>query len=416
MAARHFAAIAFVLILTITGIAYQTFPVNAEGEVTGSVPTSGVGIVLWGGGPPSAVAPAVASKGCTLQSFWVASSGRLDGYVAGAPGFVNDAFVARFPGGTVPPQTPLVLVCTAGASIPTPAATFPAGTYYRLPGVSAPEATLTRVEGALPSRVVLPPGGFDLRGQTLVYADESRVTLVAVDGSSSAVQVDGLYALARPSLSPDGTRVAVQATRTPVGAGQPVNLSIFVIDLKTKTFVELPGTVENEESPEWFPQGDRVLYSSFSPTAGVNLHIYDVAAQREVLTLRDAGALHMAVSPDGQRILDMWRFRIYDSTTGAVQADLLAGVRASLTAAGLAMDPVHNGRDGRGSFPLDGAFSPDGRSIVFDGAVVQGGRSGLMLFTVGVDGTGFRAVSGLIETDAAFTNNFNYSPLNPLWR
>ncbi len=36
--------------------------------------------------------------------------------------------------------------------------------------------------------------------------------------------------------------------------------------------------------------------------------------------------------------------------------------------------------------------------------------------TVGADGTGFRALGGLIETDAAFTNNFNYSPLNPLWR
>jgi hypothetical protein len=263
----------------------------------------------------------------------------------------------------------------------------------------------------------MPPGGFDLRGERLVYVMENRVFTVAPDGASETVQVDGLYALARPSLSPDGTRVAVQANRTPPQAGQaPSNLGIFVIDLTTKTFVELPGTEDNEESPEWFPTGDRVLYSSFSPTAGVNLHIYDVAARREVLTLPDAGALHMAVSADGRRILDMWRFRIYDATTGAVQADLLEGVRASLAASDLTMDAVHDGQDGRGSFPLDGAFSPDGRSIVFDGAVVQGARSGLMLFTVGVDGTGFRAVSGLIETDAAFTNNFNYSPLNPLWR
>lgn len=300
---------------------------------------------------------------------------------------------------------------------PATAATFPPGIYYRLPGTGNPSAVLTRIDGALPSRLVLPPGGFDLRGQALVYAAESRVIVAAADGTSKVTEVDRLYSLARPSLSPDGTRVAVQATRTPVQPGRPpANLGVFVIDLRTKAFVELPGTEENEESPEWFPTGDRVLYSSFSPTAGVNLHVYDVAAQREVLTLTDGGALHMAVSPDGLRILDMWRFRIYDAATGAMQADLLAGVRASLVSAGLAMDPVHNGRDGRGSFPLDGAFSPDGRSIVFDGAVVQGTRSGLMLFTVGVDGAGFRAISGLIEADAAFTNNFNYSPLNPLWR
>lgn len=312
---------------------------------------------------------------------------------------------------SAPPSTP-----RANAT-PAPAPTFPPGIYYRLPGGGNPSAALTRIEGTLPSRLVLPPGGFDLRGQTFVYAAESRVIIAAADGTSRAIEVDGLYSLARPSLSPDGARVAVQATRTPVQPGRPpANLGVFVIDLRTRAFVELLGTAENEESPEWFPQGDRVLYSSFSPTVGVNLHVYDVAARREVLTMRDAGALHMAVSPDGTRILDMWRFRIYDATTGAVQADLLAGVRTSLTAAGLALDPIHNGRDGRGSFPLDGAFSPDGRSIVFDGAVVQGGRSGLMLFTVGVDGTGFRSVSDLIETDAAFSNNFNYSPLNPLWR
>lgn len=405
-----------IAVVLIVALAFHASPVQAEGEVTGTVPASDLGIVLWGGGPPSAVAAAVAAKGCALQSFWVTSGGQIAGYVAGAPGFVNDAFTARLAGGVIAPQTPLVLVCTAGAT-PTVSATFPAGIYYRLPTLSNPQATLTRVEGAWPSTIMLPPGGFDLRGQTLAYADGSEVTLVTADGASNSVQIDGLYSIARPSLSPDGNRVAVQATRTPPqAASAPVNLSIFVIDLTTKTFVELPGTADNEESPEWFPTGDRVLYSSFSPTAGVTLHIYDVAARREVLMLPDGGALHMAVSADGQRILDMWRFRIYDATTGAVQADLLAGVRASLTASGMTMDAVHNGRDGRGSFPLDGAFSPDGRTIVFDGAVVQGARSGLMLFTIGADGTGFRAVSGLIETDAAFTNNFNYSPLNPLWR
>jgi len=104
---------------------------EAEGEITGDVPATGVGIVLWGGGLSAAVAPAVAAKGCTLQSFWVSTDGRLNGYVAGAPGFVNEAFVARFPGGLIPAQTPLVLVCTASAA---PAPAPPATTVRRLSG------------------------------------------------------------------------------------------------------------------------------------------------------------------------------------------------------------------------------------------------------------------------------------------
>lgn len=324
---------------------------------------------------------------------------------------------AEPPGPTTATGAPSPAATGVASAAPKAVATFPPGIYYRVPGTRDPSAVLARVEGTLPARFVLPPGGFDLRGQTLVYTAQDQVVLAAPDGSTRAVSVKGLYAPGRPSLSPDGTRVAVQATRTPAIPGRPLSdLGVFVVDLRTGTFVELPGTTENEESPEWFPSGDRVLYSSFSPTVGVDLHVYDVASRREVLTLPGAGALHMAISADGQRILDMWRFRIYDAATGALQADLMEAVRAALAAAGLALDPVHNGRDGRGSFPLDGAFSPDGRTVVFDGAVVQGGRSGLMVFTVGVDGTGFRSVSGLIETDAAFSNNFNYSPLNPLWR
>lgn len=120
MAIRPLTILAFLLITGLLSGMHPS-PARAEGEIIGAVPTSGVGIVLWGGGPPSAVTPAVASKGCTLQSFWVSNSGRLDGYVAGAPGFVNEAFTARFPGGAIPPQTPLVLVCIAGAPPTSPA-------------------------------------------------------------------------------------------------------------------------------------------------------------------------------------------------------------------------------------------------------------------------------------------------------
>lgn len=125
----------YVLVTLLALAAGVPSTVDAEGEVVGSVPTSGgVGLVQWGGGPPSAVVSAVASKGCTLQSLWVASGGRLDGYVAGAPEFVNAAFSARFPGGSIPAQTPLVLVCASGGSA-APPAPVPALTVRRLSGI-----------------------------------------------------------------------------------------------------------------------------------------------------------------------------------------------------------------------------------------------------------------------------------------
>lgn len=108
------------LAVAVLTLAAAPTPAAAEGDITGTVPAAGLGIVLWGGGPPSAVSGAVATKGCALQSFWVSIGGSLDGYVSGAPGFVNDAFAAQFPGGAMPPQTALVLVCAAASTTPAP--------------------------------------------------------------------------------------------------------------------------------------------------------------------------------------------------------------------------------------------------------------------------------------------------------
>lgn len=120
------------LAIAVLGLGAALSSAKAEGEIVGTVPASGLGIVQWGGGPPSAVPAAVAARGCTLQSFWVSIAGNLEGYVAGAPGFVNDAFAARFPGGVMPPQTALVLVCAAGT---TPAPPPPTATVRRLSGL-----------------------------------------------------------------------------------------------------------------------------------------------------------------------------------------------------------------------------------------------------------------------------------------
>ncbi len=133
MRARIAGPVVLALVLaTFTLTASRSTVGAAQGEITGTVPAAGLGIVLWGGGPPSAVPAAVALKGCALQSFWVSLDGRLDGYVSGAPGFVNDAFATRFPGGSMPAQTALILVC-GGVVAPAPPAAAPS--VRRLSGV-----------------------------------------------------------------------------------------------------------------------------------------------------------------------------------------------------------------------------------------------------------------------------------------
>ena len=128
------------LIAALFGFGSAVSLASAEGEITGSVPTGGgVGLVQWGGGTPAAVASVVGAKGCALQSLWVASGGRLDGYVAGAPDFVNAAFSARFTGGVIPMQTPLVLVCAAGITAPPTSAPKP-------PVVAPPGVTVSGAE------------------------------------------------------------------------------------------------------------------------------------------------------------------------------------------------------------------------------------------------------------------------------
>ncbi len=218
----------------------------------------------------------------------------------------------------------------------------------------------------------------------------------------------------RPSLSPDGHHAAVQASAT--SQTPPTNLDIFVVSLDDGTSRKISSLPYNDESPAWFPRSNRVAYSSFSPVDGVNLHVYDLDLNKETLFVQDAGALHIAVSPDEKSILDFWRLRTYDSTTGAVLADLRAPIEAALPAAGYAMDTAHPGQGGRTSFVLAGAFSPDGASLVFDGTVTGDAGSGSVVFTTRLDAVALTPATSLIPIQYSFSNANNFSQLVPTWR
>lgn len=313
------------------------------------------------------------------------------------------------PTGTPTAATPPITVGTPTPALPA-GPTFPLGIIYRDPTTSR----LAHVAGDAPA-FALTPGGFDVEERILVQGDNrDGVRIIRGDGTERRLPIEGLDHIGRASLSPDGTRVVVQATEGAVGA-PPWDFNVFVVDLATGAHRRISAGTQPDEAPEWSPSGDLIAYSSFSPTEGVNLHVATPEGE-ERLILPDAGAIHLAFSPDGGLVLDPGRLRIVNVTTAELVADLRDEAIAGLRAAGYDLDERYPGQANRGTFPLDGDFSPDGTQLVFDGAVVKDGQQGVAIMTMGVDGGGFRVVAGPFAVNPATTNGLNYSEVNPMWR
>lgn len=86
-------------------------PVGSNnGTFSAPLSPGGIALAAWGGGSIEQVLSGATAAGCTLQSFWVTQNGVLVGYLAGAPVFVNSAFVALYPQ-NVPQNTPMLVSC-----------------------------------------------------------------------------------------------------------------------------------------------------------------------------------------------------------------------------------------------------------------------------------------------------------------
>ena len=237
------------------------------------------------------------------------------------------------------------------------------------------------------------------------------MVLVDTDGVERHVPVPGLFQIVRPSFSPDGKSVAVQAVESLSGAE---DLNIYIVDLENGEAERISFLDVNEESPEWFPNDNRIAYTSFSPVEGIKIHIYDVDAGQEQSTFGD-GAIHLAISPDGSLILNPQQVLLYDVATGLIVSDLKDKVMSGLQALGYQPDTRLPGQANRGAFPLDADFSPDGDRIVFDGAVEQDGTYGVVIFQMTITGDEMTALTSIIEVDPAVSNDHNFSQLNPVW-
>src|SRR5690606_1571725 len=77
------------------------------------LPTAGgFGLVVWSGGSGSALVSNARTRGCDASSVWANNAaGQFVSYIEGAPDIVNTAWAQRFPGGTLPGDSAVVVVC-----------------------------------------------------------------------------------------------------------------------------------------------------------------------------------------------------------------------------------------------------------------------------------------------------------------
>jgi hypothetical protein len=297
---------------------------------------------------------------------------------------------------------------------------FKAGIYFREPDLNTPSAVLGMI-GEKPPAIQLPPVDFDLHAKVLAHVLDSTVYLIQPDGTEQKIDIPGLYQMVRPTLSPDDKKLAVQATTKKPLANQASDfrdLGIYVIDLRTKQFVRANDIDPSggSEAPDYFHRADKVVYSNFNPTSrsGSRIRVYDIQKREEVLSIPGASSLHTAVSFDDRLIMDSIGLIIYDATSGKKLYDLKSQAVAAIQTAGYTLSS-HDGQNGRGSFPLDGDFAPDSKSIVFDGAVTKDGQEGFIICQINLDGTGFKILRDILPANPTFSNNFNFSQANPTW-
>jgi hypothetical protein len=107
-------------------------------SLSGDLPAAGgFGLVVWGGGSASSLVASARTRGCDASSVWANNvAGQFIAYIDGAPDIVNVAWSQRFPGGLMPGDTAVVVVCR-GKEAPPSTGSGPLGPPGIPPGMPA---------------------------------------------------------------------------------------------------------------------------------------------------------------------------------------------------------------------------------------------------------------------------------------
>ncbi|MEX2228615.1 MAG: D-alanyl-D-alanine carboxypeptidase family protein [Dehalococcoidia bacterium] len=108
--------------------------------ISGELPATGVGAVLWGGGTTNGVVTQALLRGCHANSIWAQreATGALVGYLTRVPSWVNRDWQAQY-GGGIPPGTILFVVCGEPTQATVPIVLSSAGAPTLLGGAPAPK-------------------------------------------------------------------------------------------------------------------------------------------------------------------------------------------------------------------------------------------------------------------------------------
>ena len=321
---------------------------------------------------------------------------------------------------------------TADVVVDASTPTFPSGTYYVEPFGTQLGGTIRELGGKLTFAPTITGIGFDVNPASIVSTDNaSTLRFTSALGVTTTLAIKGLYALVRPSFSPDGKFVAVQATETAVNPPNPPEyLTIYRVNTTTGDWTKLaPATntkLSGNELPEWFSDGKRVSFQGIENDCNI-LRVINLSPLQTLLTINSGGTtgcfqsslqtgprFHMAVSADAKKILSVGQMQTFDADTGALVSDIRTQVLSALTTAGYAPDTRFSGQGNGGTFPLDGTFANGDKEIIFDGAVSKNGSYGVVLCSIKIDGTGFSILKGPLSVDPSFSNNHNFSQINPI--
>ncbi|HEV8563423.1 MAG TPA: hypothetical protein VGR41_00755 [Actinomycetota bacterium] len=202
---------------------------------------------------------------------------------------------------------------------------------------------------------------------------ESRIWLMAPDGSEQRpLTPPGVYAF-QPDWSPDGERIVYISDNR-----------IWVIDVDTEDVETLPATPGGQPvGPQWAPDGSSIAFADALPT-GNGSGIYLLTLDDEgmtVITEEAAGGGLLTWSPDGSEIAFT---REHGDVANVWAVNVVTGELRQISDSGFGYDP---------------AWSPDGALIAYFDS---------QIWVVNADGSGHARV--VTESEGCEANTPHWSP------